>query len=134
MLNFAHNDTGRGRRLANFLLAWWDAEADIARWATGAGVKRTEVMTGSIGPGRRPMSLGAGEFDEAAFGEGGISIASSARAGGVWVIGRTRTTGVPSSSAVTNASTISDVSTAAMSSSLRSAVASSRRSRRASRR
>jgi len=29
LLSFAHNDTGRGRRLANFLLAWWNAEANV---------------------------------------------------------------------------------------------------------
>ncbi len=27
LLNIAHDDTGQGRRVANFLLAWWNAEA-----------------------------------------------------------------------------------------------------------
>lgn len=26
LLNVAHQDTGQGRRVANFLLAWWNAE------------------------------------------------------------------------------------------------------------
>lgn len=26
LLNVAHEDTGQGRRVANFLLAWWNAE------------------------------------------------------------------------------------------------------------
>ncbi|MEJ6849403.1 hypothetical protein V3589_24730 [Sinorhizobium fredii] len=26
LLNIAHDDTGQGRRVANFLLAWWNAE------------------------------------------------------------------------------------------------------------
>lgn len=26
LLNFAHEDTGQGRRVANFILAWWNAE------------------------------------------------------------------------------------------------------------
>lgn len=26
LLNIAHEDTGQGRRVANFLLAWWNAE------------------------------------------------------------------------------------------------------------
>lgn len=26
LLNIAHQDTGHGRRAANFLLAWWNAE------------------------------------------------------------------------------------------------------------
>ncbi|MBB5704483.1 hypothetical protein FHS76_004401 [Ochrobactrum daejeonense] len=26
LLNVAHNDTGQGRRVANFLLAWWNAD------------------------------------------------------------------------------------------------------------
>ncbi|MDL2403777.1 DUF7673 family protein [Rhizobium mayense] len=26
LLNVAHEDTGQGRRMANFLLAWWKAE------------------------------------------------------------------------------------------------------------
>jgi hypothetical protein len=26
LLNIAHQDTGQGRRVANFLLAWWNAE------------------------------------------------------------------------------------------------------------
>jgi len=26
-LNIAHDDTGQGRRVANFLLAWWNAKA-----------------------------------------------------------------------------------------------------------
>lgn len=26
LLNVAHTDTGQGRRVANFLLAWWNAE------------------------------------------------------------------------------------------------------------
>lgn len=111
LLNIAHDDTGQGRRVANFLLAWWNAEAhggvDIAEpvcrgsrgvqghghrvhlarargrrlpdrlsrrdrrdhreLATGAGVKRTEVMIGSVGPGRRRVPLCPGEFDEAAL-------------------------------------------------------------------
>ncbi|RVK37232.1 DUF7673 family protein [Sinorhizobium meliloti] len=28
LLNIAHDDTGQGRRVANFLLAWWNAEAN----------------------------------------------------------------------------------------------------------
>lgn len=27
LLNIAHDDTGQGRRVANFLLAWWNADA-----------------------------------------------------------------------------------------------------------
>ncbi|WP_105385210.1 DUF7673 family protein [Neorhizobium alkalisoli] len=27
LLNVAHEDTGQGRRVANFILAWWNAEA-----------------------------------------------------------------------------------------------------------
>ncbi|MGF6175506.1 DUF7673 family protein [Ensifer sp. 4252] len=26
LLNIAHEDTGQGRRVANFLLAWWNAD------------------------------------------------------------------------------------------------------------
>lgn len=26
LLNVAHEDTGQGRRVANFILAWWNAE------------------------------------------------------------------------------------------------------------
>lgn len=26
LLNIAHQDAGQGRRVANFLLAWWNAE------------------------------------------------------------------------------------------------------------
>ncbi|PYE39126.1 hypothetical protein DFI02_1312 [Rhizobium sp. PP-F2F-G20b] len=26
LLNIAHQDTGQGKRVANFLLAWWNAE------------------------------------------------------------------------------------------------------------
>lgn len=26
LLNIAHQDTGQGRRVANFLLAWWNAD------------------------------------------------------------------------------------------------------------
>jgi len=26
LLNIAHQDTGQGRRVANFILAWWNAE------------------------------------------------------------------------------------------------------------
>ncbi|MEZ0000754.1 DUF7673 family protein [Sinorhizobium fredii] len=26
LLNIAHDDTGQGRRVANFLLAWWNAD------------------------------------------------------------------------------------------------------------
>ncbi|MGI2033842.1 DUF7673 family protein [Rhizobium panacihumi] len=28
LLNIAHQDTGQGRRVANFLLAWWNAETN----------------------------------------------------------------------------------------------------------
>jgi hypothetical protein len=28
LLNIAHQDTGQGRRVANFVLAWWNAEAN----------------------------------------------------------------------------------------------------------
>lgn len=28
LLNVANGDTGQGRRVANFLLAWWNAEAN----------------------------------------------------------------------------------------------------------
>lgn len=28
LLNVANSDTGQGRRVANFLLAWWNAEAN----------------------------------------------------------------------------------------------------------
>ena len=28
LLNIANGDTGQGRRVANFLLAWWNAEAN----------------------------------------------------------------------------------------------------------
>lgn len=27
LLNIAHEDTGQGRRVTNFLLAWWNADA-----------------------------------------------------------------------------------------------------------
>ena len=52
LLNVAHEDTGQGRRVANFLLAWWNADVhggfdltDLANFDPHIGADMATIFT-----------------------------------------------------------------------------------------